>query len=141
MPEHHHVLYQAHTRRTFTKAAAEPTLRQLLLDLADLADAAVLIPPALALSSRNAWTGIMGIVTSHIAFHYWIDDSYVQIDVYSCADFDSTRLISFLDTFWGSYDRRALIVDRGHDHFFVSELGPDTPPTNRRPDDHERPTP
>ncbi len=72
----------------------------------------VLIDPVVKLSKYNAWTGLLGIVTSHISFHYWIDKKLLQIDIYSCKDFDKEKAISFINSFWNFKSKKVLFIDR-----------------------------
>jgi len=54
----------------------------------------------------------MGIITSHVAFHYWVDEQYLQLDIYSCKEFDKHTTIKFLETFWKIDKSVSLFIDR-----------------------------
>lgn len=109
--KHYHLLVQG-------RVGIEPgTLDEedLLIFLQDLLKAInmnCLIQPQVRLSHQNAWTGIMGIITSHIAFHYWVDEQYLQLDIYSCKNFDRIKTIKFLEKFWKMENSTVLFIDR-----------------------------
>lgn len=108
---HHHLIYQAET-------GAKPLLysdkqfTKMFRELLELLNMEILISPQIAISKHNAWTGIMGIVTSHITFHYWIDENEVQFDIYSCKEFDIHKAIDFLNQFWDSRHTKTLYINR-----------------------------
>ena len=114
---HHHLIYQVYVNPQFGQGSQELFLG-FFNDLLTEIGMECLIPPQIKLSHQNAWTGIMGIITSHIAFHYFVDDAYVQLDIYSCKEFDRKKTIRFLNKFWNSYDVKTLFIDRGIDQEF-----------------------
>ena len=77
-----------------------------------------LIQPILKRSNRNAWTGLMGIITSHIAFHLWTDKNGphgkagIQFDIYSCKSFDIKNIVSYLDKFFDIKKSSYKFIDR-----------------------------
>jgi S-adenosylmethionine/arginine decarboxylase-like enzyme len=71
-----------------------------------------LIPAQLKFSHQKAWTGMIGVITSHVAFHYWVHEQYVQLDIYSCKKFDRRKAINFVNKFWGASDVKTLFIDR-----------------------------
>lgn len=107
--KHHHLIYQAKVRNN---NHSEGELEQFLYDLVDEIETKVLIPAQLKFSHQKAWTGLMGIVTSHISFHHWTIDEYLQLDIYSCKEFNKEKTIIFINDFWDSYDVRTLFIDR-----------------------------
>ncbi len=109
---HHHLIYQAHVGRTDLGADAEPKFREFLYSLMHAIDMEELIPPQFKFSHGDAWTGLLGIVTSHISFHYWTIEKYVQLDIYSCKPFDKNKTVDFLNDFWKGSDVRTLFIDR-----------------------------
>lgn len=109
---HHHLIYQAKVNNTSLGRESEETLRHFLYNLLDVTGMQCLIPAQLKLSHQQAWTGIIGIITSHIAFHFWTKERYVQLDIYSCKPFDKETLVEFLNEFWQASDVRALFLDR-----------------------------
>lgn len=44
---------------------------------------------------NEGYTGVQVITTSHVSFHYWERDNLLQMDIYSCKDFDA-KIISKL---------------------------------------------
>ena len=109
---HHHLLYQAKVGNESLGENSEAELRQFLSDLLKEIGMECLIPAQLKLSHQKAWTGIMGIITSHIAFHFWTQERYVQLDIYSCKDFDRKKTVEYLDNFWKAEDSKSLFIDR-----------------------------
>ncbi len=115
---HHHFIYQARVGRIDLGAEAADTLKQFLLDLVKEIDMKILIEPQVKFSEHNAWTGLIGIVTSHIAFHYWTKEQLLQLDIYSCKAFDVDRARAFLDAFWRTSDTWGLFIDRAEGNDF-----------------------
>ena len=109
---HHHLIYQARVGNDDLNVDSEKILEQFLYDLLREIEMKCLIPAQLKFSQQKAWTGIMGIITSHIAFHFWTIEKYVQLDIYSCKPFDKQKAIQFLNDFWKASDVRALFIDR-----------------------------
>ncbi len=109
---HHHLIYQAKVGNDELSANSEKVLKQFLHDLLDEIEMKCLIPVQLKFSHQKAWTGIIGIITSHIAFHFWTVERYVQLDIYSCKPFDKQKAVQFLNHFWKASDPRVLFIDR-----------------------------
>lgn len=109
---HHHLIYQAKVGRTDLGENAESVLKDFLYNLVNEIDMQVLIDPVFKFSHNDAWTGIIGIVTSHISFHYWTVEQYVQLDIYSCKEFDLEKAKDFLDLFWQASDQKILFINR-----------------------------
>lgn len=105
---HHHLLYYANVGEKKQKVELE----NMLIDLADKIDMQIIIPPRVALSHQEAYTGLMGIVTSHISFHYWQKEEYVQMDIYSCKPFDKDKAKKYLNNFWKASNDKTLFIDR-----------------------------
>jgi S-adenosylmethionine decarboxylase len=120
---HHHLLYQSKVG-VQPDSIGEEELSEFMTKLLEVLDMTCLIEPRLKLSHQNAWTGIMGIVTSHIAFHYWVDEQYVQLDIYSCKKFDTVKALKFIKEFWKAENVKALFIDRevGKD-FQIKDVG------------------
>ena len=108
---HHHLIYQAEVGMNF-EGNNEETLKNFLNNLLKEIDMNCLIPAQVRLSHQNAWTGIIGIITSHIAFHYFVSERYVQLDVYSCKEFDRKRAIKFINDFWKAKNVKVLFINR-----------------------------
>ena len=109
---HHHLIYQARVSRGDLGENGEEELKTFLLSLVREIDMEVLIEPRLKFSHQRAWTGLVGIVTSHIALHFWSIEQYVQLDIYSCKQFDRPKAVKFLDSFWQSRETKTLFIDR-----------------------------
>lgn len=109
---HHHLIYQAKVGNGKLGADSEKLLEQFLYDLLEAVEMKCLIPAQLKFSHQKAWTGIVGIITSHIAFHFWTIEKYVQLDIYSCKSFDKQKAIKFINDFWKASDVRALFINR-----------------------------
>jgi len=108
---HHHLIYQAKTSNHYDEKSEEE-LRKFLYDLLDVINMKCLIPAQFKFSHQKAWTGIVGVITSHVAFHYWTIEHYVQLDIYSCKSFDKNKAIDFLNKFLGSSEVKTLFIDR-----------------------------
>ncbi len=59
-------------------------------------------------------TGIVGLTTSHASFHSWHDAPrpFINIDVYSCRDFDTTKVFEHLRKVWDMKEASYLLIDR-----------------------------
>ena len=109
---HHHLLYQAKVGRNDLDKDSEKELEKFLYDLLEVIDMKCLIPVTLKFSHQKALTGIVGVITSHVAFHFWTVEKYVQLDIYSCKKFDRKKAIKFLNELWKAGDVKALFIDR-----------------------------
>ena len=109
---HHHLIYQAYVGNNNLNADSKKVLEQFLYNLLKQIEMKCLIPAQLKFSEQKAWTGIMGIITSHIAFHFWTIERYVQLDIYSCKPFDRQKAIKFLNDFWKASNTKVLFIDR-----------------------------
>ncbi|MFZ4500541.1 MAG: S-adenosylmethionine decarboxylase [Minisyncoccia bacterium] len=118
---HHHLIYQAKVGRADLGEDAESVLRDFLYNLVKEINMNVLIDPVLKFSYKEAWTGLIGIVTSHISFHYWKKERYVQLDIYSCKEFDIEKAKAFLDKFWVASEQKILFINRQFGKDFVVE--------------------
>jgi len=52
------------------------------------------------INGKFGFTGVVGIVTSHIAFHYFDEDQSLHLDVYSCKEYDLSKVVNFVNNFW-----------------------------------------
>lgn len=49
---------------------------------------------------NEGYTGVAVITTSHITIHTWVDNpNLIQLDVYSCKDFDINKVFTHLSKF------------------------------------------
>lgn len=111
---HHHYIYQANvSRNIFDHQKTEKSLETFLYDLVKEIKMKILIYPIVKYNKKNdAWTGFVGIITSHIAFHYWVKEHYIQMDIYSCKKFNIKKAKVFLDSFWQSSNIKSLFINR-----------------------------
>lgn len=109
---HHHLIYQARVDRKDLNENSSTQLVQFLSDLVSVIDMQILILPQVAFSHQKAWTGLVGIVTSHISFHFWTIEEYLQLDIYSCKRFDIPKTVTFLDNFWKTENKNVLFIER-----------------------------
>lgn len=116
---HHHLIYQAKVGRTDLGKDAEEKLRIFFFDLIKEIDMQILIDPVFKFSHNDAWTGLMGIITSHISFHYWTVEQYVQLDIYSCKEFDIQKTKAFLDNFWEATEQKIIFLNRAQGEDFL----------------------
>ena len=68
-------------------------------------------------SSESEEPGISGFVLlaeSHISIHIFPDQSYINIDVFSCNDFESEEAVRGLQQQFGLTDVRSYILNRPH---------------------------
>ena len=110
--KHHHLIVQAKVGNEEIEQDSEVLLRKFLVDLVGLLDMEVLIEPQLKFSHQKAWTGLIGIVTSHISFHFWTVEKLLQLDIYSCKEFDKEKALRFIKDFWKTSDEKILFIDR-----------------------------
>lgn len=108
---HHHLIYQAKVDKGASEET-EKSLQKFLYDLLKVIDMECLIPATVKLSHQKAWTGMVGIITSHVAFHYWTVEKYIQLDIYSCKEFDKKKAIAFLNQYWKASEVKSLFINR-----------------------------
>jgi S-adenosylmethionine/arginine decarboxylase-like enzyme len=121
---HHHFIYQAQVDREDLNQDAEKKLIQHLHDIVELIQMHILIEPQVAFSHQLAWTGFVGIITSHVSFHYWTKEKYLQLDVYSCKSFDKNLLQEFLTNYWNASEIKSLFINRESGREFKIEINP-----------------
>lgn len=119
MIKHNHLIYQAEIKENasvlkYTEKEFSIFFNNLLNEI----DMEVLIEPTFKFSHQKAWTGIIGIVTSHISFHFWTIEKYVQFDIYSCKDFEINQTVKFLNNFWQVKSNKTLFITREIDDDF-----------------------
>lgn len=61
-------------------------------------------------------TGIVGLTTSHASFHSWdsAERPFINIDVYSCREFDPADVLAFIRRTWGATEASFMLVDRAN---------------------------
>lgn len=111
-PVHHHLLVIAKCRRDPSAANLKDSLTRFLRHFIDSIEMHVLIDPVVQ-RGPYGFTGIAGIVTSHIAFHYFEMGQILQFDVYSCKPYDVDAVFAELERFWDIEDASAIFISRG----------------------------
>ena len=91
---HKHLIIRAEANRVPTD---EEQLTEWLKELTDLIGMKILMGPYVkycTMEGNRGITGIAVIETSHIAIHVWDEPipALMQIDVYSCAEFDPYKI-------------------------------------------------
>lgn len=107
---HHHAIVVATVRRPPSDIRCED-LRAFLSDLVKAIGMQALFDP-IAIKGKYGFTGIVGIVTSHIAFHFFDSDQSLHFDVYSCKEYDLSKLLEFIDRYWQIDDADVVFVKR-----------------------------
>ncbi|MDD5092974.1 MAG: adenosylmethionine decarboxylase [Dehalococcoidia bacterium] len=67
--------------------------------------------------SEHQEQGISGFVLlaeSHISIHVFPESSYINIDVFSCKDFDPEQVVRGLEQQFGLADVKSYILNRPH---------------------------
>jgi S-adenosylmethionine/arginine decarboxylase-like enzyme len=52
---------------------------------------------------NTGWSGTVIIETSHIAWHSWNETGLINLDIYSCKDFDVHSVIEWMEEFKPTY--------------------------------------
>jgi S-adenosylmethionine decarboxylase len=86
-------------------------LRTFLSELVEHIKMNALFEP-IAIDGKFGFTGMVGIVTSHIAFHYYDGDSSLHLDVYSCKAYDLEQLVKFINAYWRIVEGQVIFIDR-----------------------------
>lgn len=107
---HHQTIVVATVRRSPAEILCDD-LRAFLAELVEGIGMKTLFEP-IAIHGRYGFTGIVGIVTSHIAFHFFDSDQSLHFDVYSCKEYDLQMLLKFIDRYWGIDKADILFVRR-----------------------------
>ncbi|MDX6709060.1 MAG: release factor glutamine methyltransferase [Blastocatellia bacterium] len=109
---HHQSIIVARVRRTSEQITCED-LRVFLSTLVDRIGMQKLFEP-IAIDGKFGFTGIVGIVTSHIAFHFFDSDQSLHFDIYSCKEYDLKAALGFIDEYWHIEKADVLFVERDH---------------------------
>jgi S-adenosylmethionine/arginine decarboxylase-like enzyme len=107
---HHHAIIIATVRRPSSEIRCED-LKTFLSGLVDAIGMQKLFEP-IAIHGKFGFTGIVGIVTSHIAFHYFDADRSLHFDVYSCKEYDLRALLRYLDQYWDIESSEVVFLKR-----------------------------
>lgn len=115
---HQHIVIRSFVNNPPMK---EEILNKWLEDLVEKIDMKILMGPIstyLDKEGNRGMTGVCIIETSHIAIHVWDEESpgLIQLDVYSCKDFDKEVVFKHFECFdpvmseWFMLDRTEGIV-------------------------------
>jgi S-adenosylmethionine decarboxylase len=58
------------------------------------------------------YSGFIFIAESHISFHTFVEKNYVNMDVFSCCDFDTTTAINYLNEKFQFTKLKTYLVNR-----------------------------
>lgn len=99
----------------------EQSCNKFLTDLVEIVDMEVLVPATSKycdIPGNEGVTGTIIITTSHMSIHIWPQEPkpYIRMDVYSCKDFDHTKIIEYVDKSMGIVEKGGCIIDRNN-HF------------------------
>lgn len=98
---HQHAIISFQAPAT-AKLLSELTGQILLSELVKLLDMNKLMGPYTIRCDTVGNEGVTGVVvieTSHCSFHAW-DEGLVQMDLYSCKDFDVKKIVDYLAHFF-----------------------------------------
>ena len=107
---HNHLIIVAQTRRAKEDISCE-NICTFLSELVDLIKMNKIFEP-IAVDGKFGFTGIVGIVTSHIAFHYYDFDQTLHFDVYSCEEYDIDTVLEFVDLYWKIKTAELVFIKR-----------------------------
>ncbi len=97
------------------------TVRTFLDEFPDRIRMTKITPPAVYTyrgPTPEDWgvSGFVIIAESHISVHTFPDRGYVNIDVFSCKEFDSEQALSEVRELFAIDDVRSWVLDRGLEH-------------------------
>lgn len=101
MMQHKHLIIRAEVNNPPQKHDTE-VMNTWFQELITKIDMEVLLGPYSIYCEEpgnEGFTGICAITTSSITIHTWNDPAIVQLDVYSCKDFDMNIVTSHLEIF------------------------------------------
>jgi S-adenosylmethionine/arginine decarboxylase-like enzyme len=111
VPVHHHSLILARCRKDPGDEGFSDELKAFMNDFIVSIGMHVLIEPRIQLG-RFGFTGIAGIVTSHVAFHYFESNRTLQFDIYSCRSYNLDLVLRQIDSFWQIRTADVVFLDR-----------------------------
>lgn len=101
MMKHKHLIIRAEVDNPPQKENLE-TMNDWFRELIEKIDMEILLGPYSVYCDQpgnEGFTSICAITTSSITIHTWNDPAIVQLDVYSCKDFDMNIVIDHLNIF------------------------------------------
>ena len=111
---HKHLIVRGHIMQT-TKS--EDVLSRMLNDVVNMICMRVMMGPYskyLDVQGNRGITGVVVIETSHLSCHIW-DEQFphlIQLDIYSCKDFDPQVVINVVDSYFCFIDYQIMVIDR-----------------------------
>jgi len=130
--DHSHLLIRVDELGDLTAAHSESDIQHFLTELVESIDMTVLIRPRSIIgrgTSSPFATGIVGITTSHIAFHFLntSDGFRLYLDVFSCSPFDAHDVIHQVEHTFSCRAAQVMLLTRYPRHvlssFPASHLG------------------
>lgn len=119
---HQHLLIRAYVENPPEK---EEVLNKWMTELVSDIGMKVVVPAKskyVDAKGNEGLTGSINIETSHMAIHIWSEETplaKLEMDVYSCACFDTQTILSKLDE-WGLIKYHSVMVDRNEVPFKIS---------------------
>jgi S-adenosylmethionine/arginine decarboxylase-like enzyme len=112
-PIHKHLLIKA----TIGKPITDPFLaKRMLKDLVARLGMKPVTEPQVAYvkdEGNEGLTGSINLATSHIAFHVWDKKKLLMMDVYSCCDFSTDKVLAFIMKEFGGFGKvEGMVIDR-----------------------------
>jgi S-adenosylmethionine/arginine decarboxylase-like enzyme len=88
-----------------------------LAELVRIIDMDILIPPHSKycdIEGNEGVTGTCVITTSHVSIHVWskVEKPYIRMDVYSCKDFDVSKVLDYVNETMDTEEEGHLVIDR-----------------------------
>lgn len=119
--KHIHLLVRA---EVYTPQIEEEELRNWFSELVRKVGMQELIPPVAKFCddpNNLGCTGMVGITTSHSSMHVWEKESYLQMDLYSCRNFNVDVVMDHIDNQFKVKYADYMVIDR--DRFVVIDKG------------------
>lgn len=102
-----------------TESTTHQWYKSVLEDVIDSISMEVLISPRIKTGPYGI-TGVVGIVTSHIAFHHFPQEQHLQLDIYSCKPFDAKKVMVSLARYWSINSVSGLEIDRSANNLVLN---------------------
>lgn len=107
---HHHLIIVAKVSKKPDEITC-PDICSFLSDLVSEIKMNKIFEP-IAIDGKFGFTGVVGIVTSHIAFHYYDFDQTLHFDVYSCKAYNIEKVLKFVDAYWNIVSADVIFLKR-----------------------------
>ena len=106
-----HLIIDANT--ISDKINSKEEIKNILYELADLIKMRILLKPQVIEGTvRPGITGIVIVEESHIAIHTFTITNSINIDVFSCKEFDPDKVIDYLKNKLEMEDIKVSIIQR-----------------------------